>query len=221
MDQEGAIDEANEPSGTPRLLKALSVSPDKEPWTLELAPGVLRGAATATRASFEIPHADTVERLNLVDGLFLARCISIKEPKVMLQLDAPGFRTLKDWIGQPLLLRGILKMRLQWNFPIGVLFLLLALPLGGDPESGVPAVPFNIVNAVLGGLLIVSGLMGQRWPHHRYLLMDSLWWAILGATTITDVLGGAHKAWLLLLLLQVRLCYTGIRDWHRFQLGRY
>jgi len=202
-------------------LSAVSAKTDEQPWTLHFDGDTLHGTRDDTGESFTVQRDETLERLELLDGLFLARALSVKPPGLQLKFEVTAYRALKDWIGQHRLLRMILRTRLRWDLPIGILFVLLALPISGDPEAGIPAIPVDWLNALLGALLILSGLLGHRWPHPRYLLLDSFWWAILAAMTLMGLAEGDHKGWILLLLIQLRFCYSGFRDWNRFCLGRY
>ena len=202
-------------------LSAVSTKPPADPWSLQLESQKLVVWAEGSETSCHIPRTEMLEKVELVDGLFMQRAVSVKPLKELLKLDAAAFRALKDWMGQAFLLRSVLRTRLQWALPLGIVFVLLAIPLPGDPETGTPGMPFNWVNALLGALLIVSALFGQRHPHPHFLLLDALWWAILMAITVQGQFEGESRWWLLLIAIQLRFCYTGLRDWNRFLTGRY
>ena len=93
-------------------FEAIEVGKDPQVWTIALAEHEVLGRSAEKRKSFTIGRDSLLAKLSIVDGIFAPRCLSIKNPKVLLRLQPDGFRALKDWVGQNLLLRGVLKQRL-------------------------------------------------------------------------------------------------------------
>jgi hypothetical protein len=160
-------------------------------------------------------------KLSFVDGILAPRSLSIKNPKVVLRFQPEGFRALKDWVGQSLLLRGVLKQRLGWALPLGILFLLGSLPVEADVAAGVDASPFDVFSALMGGFLLMQGAAAQTWPHAFFLLLDSIWFAVLAVSSVLGIVGGDSVFWGLAVMLQLWLVFTGLRDWSRFREQTY
>lgn len=153
--------------------------------------------------------------------LLVARMLSVKKPKTGLRFEPPAFRSLKDWIGQAVLLSMILKQRMGFAVAIGGALLILSLPMSGDASAGVEASPFQPLLAGLGAVLLLEGLLAWWRPHMHLLLVDSGFFVCIGAWTVYDVAGGAALYWAGLGALQFWLGYTGFRDWRRFRMGAY
>jgi hypothetical protein len=86
-------------------------------------------------------HIDWTERHERVQAhdrvLFVPRVMFVKLGKksVMFQLEPEALAAVKAWIGPPTIedLKLSLKRRLNWVLPVGILFVLTALPVGGLP----------------------------------------------------------------------------------------
>lgn len=220
-DKNSSNGDVEDEDGVLQELEATEASKDAPAWTIALADHELRGRSEAKRASFTITRDSLLAKLSIVDGFFAPRCVSVRNPKVVLRLQPDAFRALKDWVGQQLLLRGVLKQRLGWALPIGILFLIGSLPVEADVAEGIEAMPFDVFSAVLGGLLLVQGAASQKWPHHVFLVLDSAWFAALMVSSILDIVNGADMLWGLAIAMQLWLIYSGLRDWNLFRRGIY
>ena len=206
------------PGPRPETLEATQSGRTPREWTLLLFPDGFRGERQDDAASFHVLRTKLADLVQVVDGLLVKRTLVVKKPKrTTLQLEPRGFRRLARWIGEPTLLRLALKQRLSWTIPIGILFVLGSMPLPGDPEAGLEAVPFNPVSAVLGAALIVQGLASRRLPRPLFFLLDALWFLGLAADTVYRVWQGQSPYWLVLVVLQIGLAVSGLRLWRRFQ----
>lgn len=212
---------AESDGGEQREFDAVEVGKDPQAWTIALTEHEVRGRSGPKRSSFTIGRDSLLAKLSIVDGIFAPHCLSIKNPKVLLRLDPDGFRALKDWVGQHLLLQGVLKQRLGWALPIGILFLLGSLPVEADVAAGIDAIPFDVFSALMGGFLLMQGAAAQKWPHPFFLLLDSVWFASLAVSSVLDIVGGASVFWGLGVMLQLWLVYTGLRDWNKFRQQTY
>jgi hypothetical protein len=206
------------PGPPPETLEATESGRRPRQWTLLMFPDGFRGERQDDAASFHVLRTKLADLVQVVDGLLVKRTLVVKRPKrTTLQLEPRGFRRLSRWIGEPTLLRLALKQRLSWTIPIGILFVLGSMPLPGDPEAGLEAVPFNPVSAVLGAALIVQGLASRRLPRPVFFLLDAFWFLGLAADTVYRVWQGQSPYWLVLVVLQIGLAVSGLRLWRRFQ----
>ncbi len=209
---------ADTPIPTPEILEATESGRKPRKWALLLFPDGFRGERQDDAASFHVLRTKLADLVQVVDGLLVKRTLVVKKPRrTTLQLEPHPFRRLSRWIGEPTLLRLAVKQRLSWTIPIGILFVLGSMPLPGDPEAGLDAVPFNPVSAVLGTVLIVQGLASRRWPRPILFLLDAFWFLGLAADTVYRVWQGQSTFWLLLVVLQLGLAASGLRLWRRFQ----
>jgi hypothetical protein len=205
------------PASPLHTLEAAEPGRNPQKWTLRLFPEGLRGERQDDGAAIHVLRAKLPNVVQLHDGLLLKRTLVVKKPRrTTLQLDPDGFRRLSRWIGEPTILRMALKRRLSWTIPIGILFVVTSVPLPGDVEAGIEAVPFNPISAVLGTALIVQGVASRIWPRPVFLLLDALWFGGLAVDTAYRVTQGQSSYWLVFVVLQVGLAVSGLRLWRRF-----
>ena len=206
------------PGPPPETLEGAETGRKPQRWTLRLFRDGFRGERQDGAASFHVLRAKLLDAIQIVDGLLVKRTLVVRKPRrTTLQFGPPAFRRLSRWIGEPTLLRLALKQRLSWTIPIGILFVLGSVPLPGDPEAGVEAIPFNPVSAALGTFLIVQGLASKRLPRPVFFLLDALWFLGLAADTVYRVWAGQSPYWLVLVVLQLGLAASGLRLWSRFR----
>jgi hypothetical protein len=205
------------PASPSQTLEAAEPGRSPRRWTLRLFPEGLRGEGQDDGASIHVLRAKLPDVVQLYDGWLLKRTLVVKKPRrTTLQLDPDGFRKLSRWIGGPTLLRMALRRRLSWTIPIGILFVVTSVPLPGDVEAGVEAVPFNPISAVLGTALIVQGVASRLWPRPVFFLLDALWFCGLAVDTVYRVTQGQSSYWLVFVVLQVGLAVGGLGLWRRF-----
>lgn len=180
-------------------------------WTLALFRNFIELESKEGRV-FEIDRADVPERVQKVEGGFLRRVlmVTLDKKKVMFQLSPDAYSVVSAWIGPPtdVDLKIALKRRLGYVTPIGILFVLSALPIGD--------LDWNPVSLALGLGLILTARFARLWPHRNFFLIDSLWFAALAANSVwllTIEWGWFRCA---LLLLQLACVRGGWREYCRF-----
>ena len=154
------------------------------------------------------------------DVLFIEgmRVLAVTRPrKVTLKLPDEAVRAVADWIGEPTLALFHLKRRYSWVLPVAVIWIVGSLPLPGDPDAGVEAVPLDWIGMVLGGALLVSWAFARWRPHPVLFLVDSIWFLCLAAYLIHDVWNGRSRLWMILVGLLLWMAITGFRHFARFK----
>ena len=181
-------------------------------WTLEFYPDYLR-LVPADGDLVEVDRADLPERVRVFErGLFLRRLIAVKigRRSVPFQLLPDGFAALKAWVGPPTEadLRASLKRRLGWVTPVGLIFVLTALPLGH--------LDWDPVALGLGLGLILTARLARLWPHRAFFLVVAGWFALLAANSAWLLYqeGGWFRA--VVLAFQLMLAWNGWREYRRF-----
>lgn len=188
-------------------------------WKLVFSADELRADPSDGRPSVHVQRSDAEKTLSIFETL-PAPILILKRPRrVALQLDETALRSVIEWLGNSLHLRIALRNRIMWTIPIGLLFLITSVPLPGDPEAGVEAVPFNAFSAVMGAALIAQGVLSRVFPHRVYLLLNAIWFAALAGDTVRSVITGWSPLWLVVVALQIFLAFTGVRQYRRFTRG--
>ena len=181
-------------------------------WTLEFFPDHFR-LEPADGDPVEVDRAAVPERVQVHDrALFLSRVMSVKVGRrsVLFQLSPEAFAALKAWVGPPTAadLQVSLKRRLGWVTPVGLLFVLTALPVvRGDWD------PFALA---FGLGLILTARLARLWPHRVFFLVVSGWLLLLAANSALVLYfeWGWFRA--VLLALQLMLAWGGWREYRRF-----
>jgi len=192
---------------------------------------VLLGAEALTLVSpdgserYEISRAEAAEKIELLDGMLAPKWTFLAHiPKRQgFQAEREKIELLREWLGPPTVreLKVALRRRFKLCLPIGILFVLTSLPMRGDAEAGLEAVPLDTLGVVLGAVLIGLGLLMKVWPCRELFLVDSLWFAVLAGKLVYDMMMGAHWLWGIGVLLLVGSVAGGIRRYRRFEgLGR-
>jgi hypothetical protein len=161
----------------------------------------------------EIAWDDRHERLQAHDRAFLMRRLVVAKlgkKQVMFQLEPDAFDAVKVWIG-PLTIEDLkvcLKRQVGWTLPIGILFIITALPVG--------ELPFEPVSFGLGLGLIFTALLAKIRPHRIFFALVSLWFCALAANSLAILINDWGWFRLILLVAQLLLAWRGIREYHRF-----
>ena len=181
-------------------------------WTLLLYRDVIELEPKDGRP-YVIYRDEVPERVQKFDsGLFMRNAIMVTLGKknIVFQLSPDAFSAVNAWIGPPTDedLKAALKRRLKWVTPIGLLFVLGALPVG--------EMDWEPVSLTLGLGLILTARLAKLWPHRNFFLIDALWFGCLAANTVW--LLTQEWGWLRLFLLAVQLlCVRGAwREYRRF-----
>jgi hypothetical protein len=140
--------------------------------------------------------------------------------KLQLKLTPDQRRSLETWLGPPSAeqLRVVLRRRYAFSVPLGILLLLTSAPLPGDPEQGIPPIPFDWLSAALGAGLLVIWSMGRLRPSPFLFVADSLWFGLLTASTLWNIYRDASSPWWLLLAgLCAWLSFSGVKQFKRYR----
>lgn len=188
------------------------VTSSEKKWILSLYSDYIR-LETADGQPHEVDRAELHERVQTIDnGLFLRKVLAVTmgKKKVFLRLSEEAYAAVRDWIGPPTFqdLKLTLKRRLSWVIPIGLMFVLTALPVG--------ALPGDPVSLGLGLTLILTGALAKWWPHRMLFALDSLWFSFLAANSIWILFHAWSWLRLVLLLVQLMLVQSGWREYRRF-----
>lgn len=160
----------------------------------------------------DVARAEVPDRVQTFDGLLLRHMLGVKlgSKVVLFKLAPEAFAAVRAWIGPPTAadLRAHLKRRLKWVFPIGLLFVLTAMPMGD--------LDWEPVSLALGLGLILTGRMAKLWPHRVFFAVDAVWFAGLAANS--GWLLAQEWGWLraALFVLQLSLIGSGWREYRRF-----
>jgi hypothetical protein len=161
----------------------------------------------------EIAWDDRHERLQAHDWAFLMRRLLVAKlgkKQLMFQLEPDAFDAVKAWIG-PLTIEDLkvsLKRQVGWALPIGILFVITALPVGD--------LSFEPVSFGLGLGLIFTALLAKVRPHRIFFALVSLWFCALAANSLVLLLDEWGWLRMVLLIVQLLLAWRGIREYHRF-----
>jgi hypothetical protein len=195
-----------------RELTVAGVSRPAQPWTLRLFPQGLR--LTPQRegeASIHTLRSEIATHVELVNFGVTRHTLVVRKPKRrVFKLDPAAWAELLAWVGHDARLRIALRQRLGYGIPVGILVLISSLPVPGNPEAGIEGFAFNPLFAVLGVLLIAGAILARRRPHPALFLLDSAWFAVLAGTLVWRVIHGGSPLWLILVVLQLLLVWSGV-----------
>lgn len=195
----------------------------RQQWKLQVFPDVLRFDSSDGKAHVDVVRSATSEKTTIHDFLFMKRCLEVKaDKKRVFQFSPVDFATLMDWIGPPTErdLGAALKRRFAWILPVGILFVLSSLPLSGDPAAGIEPLPFDPISCGLSIGLIAVGVVSRFVAHRVLFLVDSLWFLILAGSTTYNIFAGSNWLWMIMVLLQISLVASGVKQYRRFQPAR-
>jgi hypothetical protein len=159
---------------------------------------------------------DRHERVQTHDRLLLRRIlvVALSGKKVIFRLQPDAFAAVRAWIGPPTQedLKVALKRQFSWALPLGVLFVLSALPLA--------ELPFEPVAFALGVALVLTSTLSRVRPHRAFFALESLWFCALAANSIYRLMD--RWAWLqaLFLAVQMLLAWRAIQEYRRFAPSR-
>lgn len=189
-------------------------------WRLTLEPDAFRLEPLEAGVAFQVPRAERVARVDLMNGLLTRRLlgVAIAGGKKLFRLDPAGFEAFQAWAGPPTMedLRKSLKRRFGWSFTLGLLIIFTSLPMAGDPETGLADIPLNPLSMAMGIALIAAGLLSRVLPSRWFLLADSCWIAIAAMTTVDNLVDAPGAGNVLLLLFQVNYVLSSLAEFRRF-----
>jgi hypothetical protein len=176
-----------------------------------------------TQTVHEIMQNQAADRIKTAKLLFFPPVMLIRtaKEKINFRLTTELFHAINHWIGKDVLLKSALKQRLGFCIPIGILYLLSSLPLPGDPEANLDALPFDPINAALGITLIILSIIMKIKPHPALFLVDSAWFMLLMAVTAYQIFLGASPFWWIAVAAQLFLVVTGVNQFIYFSKGNF
>lgn len=140
--------------------------------------------------------------------------------KLQFRLTPEQREVVDQWIGPRTHahLDVVLRRRYAWGIPLGVLLVLISLPMPADPGAGLEAVPGSPLTAILGLALVGMWLVARFRPTPKLLLFDGVWFVLLLASLVADVVAGRSSPWWLLWgLVLVVFLRGGLRLHQRFR----
>ena len=201
-------------------MEVVDVLRNKQQWRLLLFADLLRFDSSSEQPPIEIERSEAPEKTTIHDSLFMKRCLEVKaDKKRVFQFGPVDFATLMDWIGPPTQrdLVVALKRRFAWVLPVGILFVLISLPLSGDPDAGIEPLAFDPISCGLGIGLIAIGVLSRFIAHRVFFLVDSLWFLILAGNITYNIVFGSNWLWMIMVVLQLSLVASGVEQYRRFQ----
>ncbi len=202
-------------SESSHVLTLTQIGNPSAQWTLGLFPTHLALSERPGSQPYIILRDQVMRTATLVEGM---RAFALQVPiKTTFNLTPEATAILAEWIGKPVLAAVYLKRRYGWILPIAILWILGSLPIRGNPEAGVAAVPFDAIAFVLGSILVVSWAFAKWRPHPVLFLIDSMWFVAMGGHLVMTVVNGRSKGWLVLVLLLVWMVINGLKHFMRFK----
>jgi len=182
-----------------REFEITEVSTKKRIFTLELLDDRVRFTDALSGQAEEIWRHQARERIEVHDSFVMRRTIVAKLAKrVTFKLEPEVFAAVESWLGHRTRagLEFELERRMRFMIPIGLLYVVGALPLAGLPAVGAAGDALDVRGLALGvGLLALAGL--TKWKPHRVLfIFDGLWFLALAGDVVWDVARGASPLWL-------------------------
>ncbi|MCP4642437.1 MAG: hypothetical protein GY851_18475 [bacterium] len=151
----------------------------KQPWTLTLRENALH-LSREDGTGLDVTREQADSELVLLTPSFAPPLLTLKAPsKLGFKLTTDQFRVISGWIGWERHVRAALKRRMSWSLPVGILWIVSALPMGGDPAEGIEAIPLDPVGMLLGVGLLGIGTLARILPHRGLFLVDSVWYLLL------------------------------------------
>ncbi len=189
-------------------------------WRLTVTAEALTFSAREENESFSILRTEREEKTELHESRFAAPSIFVYvgKKRVAFKLEKDQLRVLKRWLGPPTILglKIALKRRLKWCLPIGILFIIVSIPLPGDPEIGVEAIPFDVVTAFLGVALVGISLLARIWPRRVWFLLDGIWFLLLAADVAVGLYQGDSWWRFIILFFLILGAKSGFSEYQRF-----
>ena len=201
------------------VFEVTAVLGRKGTWAVTLGDETLTVASVEGDDSFVISKEETARKIELQKLMFAPHLIiKIDKKQIAFKLDKPNMASLQQWLGPPTIqdLKVALARRLRWCLSMGILFVVTSIPLSADPQSGMEAVPFNLVSALLGASLIAIVIIARFWQHRILFLLDGIWFSLLAIDVAVDIFHGRSIWWFIIVLLLIQAAVAGFSEYKRF-----
>ena len=144
--------------------------------------------------------------------------LAVKKPrKLTFRLPHEATSAVAEWLGEARLASFYLKQRYSWVLAIAIIWIFGSLPLPGDPDAGVEAVPMDVFGLVLGIFLAIAWLFAKWRPHPVLFLVDSIWFLGLSVYLSLEVWNGRSALWMLLVAILLWMAIKGFKHFSRFR----
>lgn len=191
----------------------------KGAWNVSLNPESLGITAADGSESFEILRSDAEEKIEIRGAGVSEPFLVIHVPKkITFKIQKTHSETVKQWMGPPTFkgLKIALKRRLKGALPIAALFIFTSLPLPGDPEAGIEALPFDPISLFIGVALLGIALLAKIRPGRNLFLVVAVLFSLLAIGKTVEVIQGDGVWWLVLVVLLVFGAFESISEYKRF-----
>jgi len=161
--------------------------------------------------SFDLPRSEAPETTWIQRHMGRAVLHVVIPKRLSLETSTDFLAAFEKWRG-PLVARDLkaaLKRRLSWTLPIGVLYMLLALPTR--------ELPFDAIGFLLGSIALVLWLLRLVWVSRGLFLFDMIWFLALAIDLVLDVREGSSWLWLPFAAFVVWVGIGALRDYDRFE----
>jgi hypothetical protein len=159
-------------------------------------------------------HTDVM----LSEGL---NVLAIKKPrKLTFRLTQEATSAVVAWLGEGSLASFYLKQRYSWVLAIAIIWIIGSLPLPGESDQGVEAVPMDGFGLALGLVLAIAWAFAKWRPHPALFLVDSLWFLCLSVYLTLEVWNGRSMLWMILVAILLWMAIKGFKHFSRFRRTR-
>jgi hypothetical protein len=189
-----------------------------QPWTVSIFADRLRFSGSDV-PDYDVMRDELPQLTTLHNSFVLRRLLEVRKTKKrILQFTPEGFGILKEWIGPPtsLDLKFVLKRHFRTGIAMAILFMVLSLPMGGDPADGIEPSPFDMIFFLLGLSLLAIVVVSRLVPHRALFLVEALWFAALAIWVAYSVVVDLDWPWAIVVVLQIYLMAGRIREYRRF-----
>lgn len=189
-------------------------------WTLHASETGLTLERGAER--YVVPAEELGKRAALSDGVVLRGLLAVSlgegRKRDAFRIDDAATTELLRALGPDVAVRWLLGQRVRFFVVIAMIFLLSSLPIPGDPDAGIEAIPADLMGGLLGlGLLVLAGAARYR-PQAWLFVFDAGWLVLLATTGAVQVINGSGSPWWLALdAWLVVSALTAIRVYRRLR----
>jgi hypothetical protein len=160
------------------------------------------------------------QTVQLNDSIILNRSVFafVAGKRRLLTMSDEAIDELLRGLGREIATTWIVRTRARYFAILGVFFLFTAVPMPGDAETGLEAVPTDYLGGVLGLGLIGLAAWARFAPRAAVLFADAVWLGILAMDVVNDVISGqAHPAWLLVAIILLPLPLSALKNYNRLR----
>lgn len=199
-------------------IEIVELSGDGDVWRLSLFDDRLQLRSHAGTTLDVIRREALPLRLLVVDSLLAPRTIVVSfadGDRRSFQLEVEEFEQFREWLGPPtradLLIA--LNRRLRFMLPVGLILMLFALPVLGDPPQT------DFIALGMGAALVMLGLLNRYRPSRWLFLFDAAWFCGLSLRILVDITRGASEWWFIFIILGLWLTSSGVTHFRAFRLA--